>query len=292
MVAPRSVSGTQITDSAPAARSEKENGMNKNAQGHYASVNGLKIYYEVHGKGEPLILLHGGVGGMEMFGPNLPVLTKTRRVIAVDLQAHGRTADLDRPLRFELMADDIAALITHLRLKKPDVMGYSLGGGVALQLAIRHPEVVRKVVLVSTPFRRDGFYPEVLKSFDQMGPETAKFMKQSPLYQLYPGVDWPKLFGKLGDLQRLDYDWSKQVSTIQAPVLIVFADADAIRPAHIVEFFQLLGGGKGDAGLDGSARPTNELAIIPGLTHYNIVSSPALVKAVTPFLGASMPGAR
>ena len=122
-----------------------------------------------------------------------------------------------------------------------------------------------------------------------MGPQTAKFMKQSPLYQLYPGVDWAKLFTKIGELQRLDYDWSTQVSTIQAPVLIVFADADAIRPAHIVEFFLLLGGGKGDAGLDGSARPANELAIIPGLTHYNIVSSPLLVEATTLFLGASVP---
>jgi pimeloyl-ACP methyl ester carboxylesterase len=288
MVAPRSSAGTQITGAASGVPSAKENAMKKKAQGHYASVNGLSIYYEVHGTGEPLILLHGGVAGLEMFGPNLPALAKTHRVIAVDLQGHGRTADIDRPLRFELMSDDIAALITHLRLKKVDVMGYSVGGGVALQLAIRHPEVVRKLVLVSTPFKRDGFYPEVLKDFDQMGPETAKFMKQSPLFQMYPGVDWPKLFAKLGDLQRLNYDWSRQVSTIKAFVLIVFADADAFRPTHIVEFFQLLGGGKRDAGLDGSARPANELAIIPGLTHYNIVFSPELVKAVTPFLEASL----
>lgn len=263
--------------------------MNRNARGRHASVNGLNIYYEVHGTGEPLILLHGGVGGMEMFGPNVPALAKTRRVIAVDLQGHGRTADIDRPLRFELMADDIAALVTHLRIKKADVMGYSVGGGVALQLAVRHSEVVRKVVLVSTPFKRDAFYPEVLKAFDQMGPENAKFMKQSPLSQLYPGVDWGKLFAKLGDLQRRDYDWSRHVPAIQAPVLIVFADADAVRPAHIVEFFELLGGGKRDAGLDGSARPVNQLAIVPGLTHYNIVSSPALANVVTPFLDASMP---
>ncbi|MGA3019638.1 MAG: alpha/beta hydrolase, partial [Bryobacteraceae bacterium] len=208
----------------------------KDSQHNYADVNGLKLYYEVHGTGEPLILLHGGVGGMVMFGPNLAALAKTRRVIAVDLQAHGRTADIDRPLHFELLADDIAALIAHLRLKKTGVMGFSLGGGVALQLAIRPPKIVRKLVLVSTPFRRDGFYPEVLRNFDQMGPETGSFMKHSPLYRLYPGVDWPKLFAKLGDLQRQDYDWSSQVSKIKAPVLIVFADADAIRPAHIIEF--------------------------------------------------------
>ncbi len=266
--------------------------MNQNAPGHHASVNDLKIYYEDYGAGEPLILLHGGVGGLEMFGPNLPALAKTRRVIAVDLQAHGRTADIDRPLRFESMADDIAALITQLGLNRSDVMGYSLGGGVALQLAIRHPAVVGKLVLVSTAFRRNGFYPEVLKNFDQMGPETAKFMKHSPLYELYPGVDWPQLFAKLGDLVRLDYDWSRQVSLIESPVLIVFADADAIRLAHIMDFFQLLGGGKQDAGLDGTARPANELAVLPGLTHYNIASSPVLGKVVAPFLDAPRPGAK
>ena len=123
-------------------------------------MNGLNLYYEIHGAGEPLILLHGGVGAIEMFGEVLPSLAQNRQVIAVDLQAHGRTADIDRPLSFELMAGDIAALIKHLGIEDADVMGYSLGGGVALRTAIQHPEVVRKLVLVSTPFKRDGWYPE------------------------------------------------------------------------------------------------------------------------------------
>jgi pimeloyl-ACP methyl ester carboxylesterase len=142
--------------------------------GRYASVNGLEMYYEIHGTGRPLILLHGGVGAIEMFGEVLGLLAEDRQVVAVDLQAHGRTADIDRPLSFESMADDIAALIEHLGFEKADVMGYSLGGGVALQTAIRHPEVVRKLVVVSTPFKRDGWYPEILAGMGQMGPEAAE----------------------------------------------------------------------------------------------------------------------
>jgi pimeloyl-ACP methyl ester carboxylesterase len=188
--------------------------MNNDLKGNYAEVNGLRSYYEIHGSGEPLILLHGGVGAIEMFGGVLPLLVKGRQVVAVDLQAHGRTADVDRPLSFETMADDVAALIEHLAFEKADVMGYSLGGGAALQTAIRHPEVVRKLVVVSTPFKRDGWYPGVLAGMGQMGPEAAEPMKQTPMYQLYAGVaprpeDWPVMLTKLGRLLGQDYDWSK-----------------------------------------------------------------------------------
>lgn len=258
----------------------------------YAPVNGLNVYYEIHGTGEPLILLHGGVGGIDMFGPNLPVLSKKRKVVAVELQAHGRTADIDRPLSFEAMADDIGALMKYLRMEKADVMGYSLGGGVALQTAIRHPQSVRKLVAVSAPFKRDGWYPEVLTAMAQVGPSIAEQMKQSPLYKLYPSVNWPRLFTKLGELLRKDYDWSKEVAAIEAPTIIIFADADAVRTAHIMDFFGLLGGGQKDAGLDGSRRPAAQLAILPGLTHYNLSSSPALATVVTPFLDAPMPTAK
>lgn len=258
----------------------------------YASVNGLKLYYEIRGTGEPLILLHGGVVGITMFGPNLAALCQKRKVIAVELQGHGHTADIDRPLRYEAMADDIYALMKFLGIEHADVMGYSLGGGVALQTAIRHPESVRKLVVVSAAFKRDGWYPEVLAATAQMGPAAAEQMKQSPLYKLYPNVNWAVLFTKLGDLLRKDYDWSKEVAALKAPTMIVSADADAVRPAHIIEFFGLLGGGHKDAGLDGSGRPTNQLAILPGLTHYNTSSSPSLATVVTPFLDAPMPGAK
>ena len=262
----------------------------------YAPVNGLKLYYEIHGTGEPLILLHGGVGATDMFAEILPALSKARRVILVDLQAHGRTADIDRPLSQEAMADDIAALIKHLEMPRADVMGYSLGGGVALRTAIQHPDVVRKLVLLSTAFKRDGWYPEIRAGMAQMGPGAAEPMKQTPMYQLYARVaprpaDWPVLLTKLGDMMRKDYDWSREVAAIKAPTLLVFGDADAVSPAHAVQFFELLGGGQKDGGWDGSGVSKARLAILPGLTHYNVFSSPALPSAVTPFLDAPMPAA-
>lgn len=266
------------------------------ARGAYAAVNGLRIYYEIHGPAvdtsTPLVLLHGGVGGIEMFGPNLPALAAGRRVIAVDLQGHGRTADVDRPLRCESMADDIAALLGVLRIARADILGYSLGGCVALQTAIRHPDVVRKLVIVSAAFRRSGFYPEARQAMDQMGPAAAAGMKQSPLGTLYPDVDWARLFTKLGDLLRQDYDWSKDVAAIKAPTMLVFADADAIQPAHIMEFYGLLGGGRRDGGLDGSGRPAGRLAVIPGATHYSLLSTTIVAELVTPFLDQPPPNAR
>src|SRR5258706_3953103 len=193
----------------------------------YAPVNGLKLYYEVHGTGEPLILLHGGVGATEMFDEIMPLLSQSRQVIAVGLQAHGRTADTNRPLSYEAMADDVAALIQYLKFDKADVMGYSVGGEVALRTAIQHPDVVRKLVLVSTTFSRDGWYPEIVSGMTQMNPQTAEQMKQTPIYQSYAQIaprpqDWPVLCSKLGNMFRQDYDWSADVAKIKLPILLAF----------------------------------------------------------------------
>jgi pimeloyl-ACP methyl ester carboxylesterase len=165
-----------------------------------------------------------------------------------------------------------------------------------LQTAIRHPEVVRKLVVVSIPFKSDGWYPEVLAGMGQMGPEAAEPMKQTPMYQLYAGVaprpeDWPVLLTKLGQLLAQDYDWSEEVAAMETPTLIVVGDADSIRTAHAVEFFELLGGGKADAGWDGSGMSNARLAILPATTHYDIFFSPTLASTVTPFLDAPMPEA-
>lgn len=268
--------------------------MHDTSRGNYAEVNGLRLYYEIHGSGEPLILLHGGLGAIEMFGEVLPLLAEGRRVVAVDLQAHGRTADVERPLSYESMADDIGALIAHLGFERSDVMGYSLGGGVALQTAIRHPGAVRKLVVVSTPFERDGWYPEVLAGMGQMGPEAVEPMKGTPMYQLYSGVaprpeDWPVLLTKLGHLLRQDYDWSGEVAAIEAPTMIVVGDADSVRTAHAVKFFELLGGGMADAGWDRSGMSNARLAVLPATTHHDIFSSPTLASVVAPFLDAPMP---
>jgi pimeloyl-ACP methyl ester carboxylesterase len=260
----------------------------------YAPVNGLQMYYEVHGEGWPLFLMHGGAGATEMFSGIIKPLSEGHQVILADLQAHGRTADIDRPLRYELMGDDIAALARHLHLAKVDLMGYSLGAGAAVRTAIQHPDLVRKLVVVSTPFKRDGWYPEVKEAMSQGSPESAEAMKQSPMYEMYSRIaprreDWPVLFTKLGEMLRQDYDWSTEVKKIRAQTMIVIGDADSVRPEHAVEFFQLLGGGKEDAGWDGSKMPRARLAIIPGVTHYNIFASPALVSTVRPFLDSPAP---
>lgn len=255
----------------------------------YAPVNGLNLYYEIQGSGAPLVLLHGGLGSTEMVANLTSGLAKARQVTAVDLQAHGRTADIDRPISCEAMADDIAALMKFLKLEPADVMGYSLGAGVCIQLTIRHPAMVRKLVVVSTVCKRTGWYPEILAAMDQLGPAVAEMMKPSPLYQTYARIapkpsDWPMLVTKVADLLRKDFDWSKDVASITTPTMLVFGDADAIRPQHIVEFFALLGGGQKDAGWDGSGMCSARLAILPGVTHYNIPESPGLVPAVLPFL--------
>ncbi len=247
------------------------------------------MYYELHGKGAPLILLHGGVGGIEMFGPNLPALARHHQVIAVDFQGHGRTADIDRPLRYEFMADDMAALMKYLSIQRADVMGHSLGGGIALQLAVRHPDLVRKLVLSSTALRPDAWYPEIQAGFAQMGPEAAQWIKQGPLGKLYPNVDWGLLFTKIGNLETREYDYSKELAALPMPTLLVYADADSIQPDQILAYYRLLGGGQRDAGLDGSGRSIHQLAIVPGETHYTIDSSTRLAATVIPFLDAPVP---
>jgi pimeloyl-ACP methyl ester carboxylesterase len=266
------------------------------ATGSYAQVNGLNLYYEIHGSGQPLVLLHGGLGLTSMLGAILPQLAEGRQVIAVDLQGHGRTADIDRPLRYELMADDIAALVKHLGLETIDIMGYSLGGGVALRTAIQHPEMVRKLVLVSTSFSRRGSYPEVLAAMDQVGAAAAEFMKESPIYRAYMSVapqpdHFPALLDKLGDLLRQDYDWSADVAALRLPTMLVYGDVDSVSPGYAVQFFELLGGGQRDAGWDGAYMPAARLAILPATTHYNIFASPMLPTMVMPFLDAPMPEA-
>jgi pimeloyl-ACP methyl ester carboxylesterase len=254
----------------------------------YADVDGLALWYEEHGTGDPLILLHGGVGASEMYEPILDSLAAGRRVIIVDLPGHGHTADPGRPLRYEEMADQIAGLIGHLGLDQADLMGLSLGGGVALRTAIQHPGLIRRLVIASAPFQRDGWYPEVVAGQAQLGPEAAEMMKQSPFYATFASVaprpeDWVLHVSRVGELLRHDYDWSAGIRDITADVLLVFGDSDSIRPAHIVEFFQLFGGGQSDPGWDGSAGPA-QLAVLPGHTHYVMAGSPALAAAAVTFL--------
>jgi pimeloyl-ACP methyl ester carboxylesterase len=261
----------------------------------YAPINGLQIYYEIHGSGgTPLLLLHGGIVGSVTFAPLLPGLSANRQVITIDLQGHGHTRDIDRPLRDETMADDVAGVLAHLEIEQADLLGYSMGGGVALQTAFRHPEIVRKLIIVSATMRHDGSYPEVLAQLDQLesnAPQLGAQVAQSPLATVYPEADWETLFAKAGEMASRDYDWSANVAAITAPSMLIFADADSIRPEHMVEFYKLLGGGQRDAGLDGSLRPTSRLAILPGTTHYDILTFPGFADIVTAFLDAPLPDA-
>lgn len=257
--------------------------------GTYAELNGLRLYYEMHGSGAPLVLLHGGANPSDTFGPTLAELAKTHQVIAVHLQGHGHTPDIDRPLRREFLADDVAALLGLLEIVQADVMGYSMGAAVALHLAFRHPALVRRLVLVSTPMRRADAYPETIAAFDGMiasAPQIGAALQQSPLAQLYPVVDWTMLFTKLGEMVAHDYDWSAEVAALTMPVMLVFADADCWRPEGIVAFYRQLGGGQRDGGLDGAGRPAGQLAIVPGTTHYTLLATPLVAQLVVPFLVA------
>ncbi len=259
--------------------------------GQYAEVNGINLYYETHGSGRPLILLHGGLGSGEMFGLVLPLLAERHKVVAVDLQGHGRTADIDRPIDIRLMAGDIAALIDHLRLDTPDVVGYSLGGGVALHTAAKYPAKVRRLVIVSANIRPDAIYPEMRAQQGQVNAAAVEFMKDTPMYQLYQRVaprpeDFPRLLDKIGEAMSKDFDFTEEVRGLRMPTLVVAADADMAPPSHYVEVFKLLGGGLRDGGWMGEGRPKggHALAILPGLTHYNIFNSPLFAAATLAFL--------
>jgi pimeloyl-ACP methyl ester carboxylesterase len=259
--------------------------------GQYAEVNGINLYFETRGSGRPLILLHGGLGSGEMFGPVLGLLAERHKVIAVDLQGHGRTADIDRPIDIKLMADDIAALIDHLGLDRPDIVGYSLGGGVAFETAAKYPAKVGRLVVVSPNLRPDAVYPEMRVQQGQVNAAAAEFMKDTPMYQLYQQVaprpeDFGRLLDKIGATMEKDFDYTEDIRSLRVPTLIVAADADMAPPSHAVEIFKLLDGGLRDGGWMGEGRPKggHALAILPGLTHYNIFSSPLLAAVTLAFL--------
>jgi pimeloyl-ACP methyl ester carboxylesterase len=228
-----------------------------------------------------------------MFGPIIPRLAEAHQVIAVDLQAHGRTADADRPIALETMGDDIAALVGHLGVGRPDVMGYSLGGGVAFQMALRHPGLVRKLVVVSVYLRSDAAYEAMRSQQGQLSGAAAPMMRETPMYELYQRVaprpeDFPRLLDKMGAWMAEDFDFSDQFRALQVPTLIVAADADMFPPSHAVEAFELLGGGQRDGGWMGEGRPAggHALAILPGLQHYTIFASPLLAETALAFLDA------
>jgi pimeloyl-ACP methyl ester carboxylesterase len=255
----------------------------------HVTANGIDYYYAIYGKGEPLLLLHGGLGQIEMFGPNLTALATSHQVIGVDLQGHGRTRLGNRPINLVDIGDDLAVILNALGHKQVDVMGYSFGGGAAFRLAIQHPSLVRRLVLVSTPFAQDGFYPEMLPQQAQVSAAIADMMKDTPLYTSYAAVapdpnEFPRLLDAMGAFMRQPYDLTSDLTRLKMPVMLVYGDADMIQLEHIVKSYHLLGGAKQDAGWNREHISQNRLAILPNVTHYEMGVTPALVPTVLPFL--------
>ncbi|HMI83742.1 MAG TPA: alpha/beta hydrolase [Polyangiaceae bacterium] len=267
--------------------------MHKPSSSGRTTIEGVDYYYEVHGEGEPLLILHGGLGSIDTFGPGqmMPVFTKGRQVIAVDMQGHGRTTLGTRPIRCEAIADDIDALLGQLGRAQVDVLGYSFGGGVALRLAIQHPERVRRLALVSTTFADDGWYAEIRAQQTQIGAAMAPMMAETPMYKSYEAIapkvdDFPRLLDGMGDFMRQQYDWSADAAKLKMPVMLVFGDGDMIRPEHEIKFYQLLGGGLKDAGWNREHMPKNRLAIIPDQTHYEAFANTRMAETVLPFFNS------
>lgn len=269
--------------------------MTTRPQSGYAPVNGIELYYEIQGQGNPLVLLHGGFGSIGMFGPNLPALAAGRQVIGVDLQGHGRTLPADRPMTFANLATDIAELIKWLGYDKADVMGYSLGGATALRTAIDHPDVVGRLIVASSCYAFSGWHDYNQHGMKGMAANPAAAvepMKQTPMYEAYTRLmpdavaNWPKTVAQTAGLVGADYDWSDGVKRLAMPTLLIVADWDSVRISHATSFFELLGGGKQDANWDGSGRNQNRFAVIPGATHYNIFMDPRLATTAAGFLDA------
>ena len=261
----------------------------------YAPVNGLEMYYEIHGTGQPLVLLHGAFSAIgTSFGQLLPGLAKSRQVIGFELQAHGRTADIDRPLSMEQMADDVAAALKQLGIPQADIFGYSMGAGVALQVALRHPDVLRKLVFMSATSTLSGVHPGLMEGLGEMKPEM---MHGSPWHEEYMRIaprpeDFARFFAKKTQMDRQIKDVpAEAIRAIKAPTLLIIGDSDLVRPEHAVEMFRLLGGGVfGDMppGL-----PASQLAVLPGTSHVSIASrADLLLPMIVPFLDAPMPEAK
>ncbi|HJR78430.1 MAG TPA: alpha/beta hydrolase [Anaerolineales bacterium] len=264
--------------------------MNNTNQSGYVPVNGLNMYYEIHGDGQPLVLLHGAFSAIgSSFGKMIPGLAKRRRIVGFDLQGHGRTADIDRPLTVEGMADDVAAALPELGIEQADMLGYSNGGSVALHFATRHPQMVRKLVLMSIGYALSGIHPGLMEGMSEMVPEM---MHGSPWHEEYMRIaprpeDFNRLFEKKTEMDRQIKDFSEEaICGIKAPTLLMIGDSDLIRPEHAVEFFRLLGGGVfGDMppGL-----PNSQLAILPGTSHVGMVDrADWLVPMIHEFLDTS-----
>lgn len=255
----------------------------------YAAINGLKMYYEVYGSGKPIVLVHGSFMNIPLnWSHIIPLLADKRKVIVAEMQAHGRTKDIAREFSYEAMADDVSELLKHLKVDSADVLGYSMGGGVAFQVAVRHPQQVRRLVILSGAYAYNGWWPEVEASFASFTPEM---FKGTPIQKQYDSMGndparFPEFVKKVISIDLKPYDWSKEVKQIQAPILMAIGDADGVRYEHALELFRAKGGGKmGDI----HGLPKSRLAILPGTTHIGMIqNTDVLIPVITGFLDADL----
>lgn len=261
----------------------------KPGESGYADVNGLKMYYEVYGEGKPIVLIHGSYMNIPLnWSHIIPLLSKDRKVIVAEMQGHGRTKDIPREFSYEGMADDVSGLLKHLKIDSADILGYSMGGGVVFQVAVRHPEQVRRLVVLSGTYAHDGWWPDVEAMY---GTFTSDMFKGSPIQKQYDslGNDPAKFDEHVKKVISIDlkpYDWSKDVKNIKAPLFMAIGDADGVRYEHALELFRAKGGGKmGDIyGL-----PKSRLAILPGTTHIGMMQrTDWLIPMIIDFLDAEL----
>jgi pimeloyl-ACP methyl ester carboxylesterase len=257
------------------------------SSGH-ADVNGINLYHEIYGEGEPLVLVHGGLTTISEMQGWVQPLAQTRQVIAVEMQGHGRTADTERPMTFATMGDDIAALLDYLKMPTADLVGHSFGGASAIRAAIQHPDHVRRLVVISSPHARSAWYPETQEGMSQVGASLADDMMQTPTGQFskhWPEPQrFPQFLDKLGKMMSEHYDWSAEIAKLPMPVLLVFADNDSVAQKRIAEFFALLGGGVREPGWLNTQLSKSRLAVVPGYSHYNFTASPEVPQIIGKFL--------
>jgi pimeloyl-ACP methyl ester carboxylesterase len=261
------------------------------SKGYATAAEGLRVYYEIFGTGDPIVVMAGGFGDVNSMAQTIVPLSRKRQVIGIELEGHGHTALRATPMSHERNGDDVAAVLKQLKIAKADIAGYSHGGDAAIRMAIQHPEMVRNLIVISTAAAREGWYPEVRKGMEAVSSAQAEQMKQSPLYQQWyaPVAPHPEQFAqtldRMGELMKKDYDWRPEIAKLRMPVLLLFADHDAVSMRHIAEFFALFDGGVHDAGWQGPPKLARaRLAIVPGYTHYNFGMGPDIARVIEAYL--------
>jgi len=254
----------------------------------YADVNGIALYHEIYGVGEPLVLIHGGLTTIGEIQGWVRPLAETRQVVAVEMQGHGRTADTNRPMSFATLGNDITTLLDHLKIPRADLVGHSFGGAIGIRAAIQHPDKVRRLVVISSPHARSCWYPETQEGMSRISGSMAENMRKTPTGQLsqqWPEPQrFPQFLDKMGKMMSEDYDWSADIAKLPMPVQLVFADNDSIPQKHISEFFALLGGGVKEPGWLNTQLSVSRLAVVPDYSHYNFISSPEVPQIIRKFL--------